>query len=86
MRQGAPASLIKSIMDKQVETMINEVDRVKLFTRSDVTKHRDMCLAHGRVAASLVGVYQMDRIEAEGGFKETASRILFGGGAMFKVR
>ena len=39
----------------------------------------------GRVAASLVGVYQMDQIKTEGGFEDTASPILFGGGVMFKV-
>ena len=85
LRQDAPGSLIKSITDKHVETMINEVGEYKLATRSDVVNYRDQCLAHGRVAASLGGVYQMNQIKAEGGFEETASPILFGGGVMFKV-
>jgi len=85
LRKDAPATFGKSTMDNQVETMINEINNCKLVTRSEVEKHRDMCLAHGRVTASLVGDFQMHRIEAEGGCKETASPMLFGGGAMFKV-
>ena len=65
--------------------MIYEINNCKLVTKFDVQKHKDMCLAHGRVTASLVGNFQMHRIEAEGGCKETASPMLFGGGAMFKV-
>ena len=41
VRRDAPASLIKSIMDKHVETMINEVGERKLATRSFVAKYRD---------------------------------------------
>ena len=85
MRQDAPASLIKSTMDNNVEIMINEVGKCKLVTRSDLVNHHDQCLAFGRVAASLEGVYEMNQIKAEGGFADTANPILFCGGLLFKV-
>ena len=55
----APATFGKSTTDNKVETMIDEINNCKLVTRSEVEKHRDMCLANGRVTASLVGDYQM---------------------------
>ena len=77
--------MIKDIMDKNVDAMINEVGECKLATRSDVANHHDQCLALGRVTASLGGNYDMKQMEAEGGFTETANPILVGGGVLINV-
>ena len=77
--------MIKDIMDKHVEAMINEVGKCKLATRSDVANHHDQCLAFGRVVASLGGDYDMKQMKAEGGFAETANPILAIGGVLINV-
>jgi hypothetical protein len=85
VHEDAPVSLIKDIVDKHLEVMINEVRELKLATRSVVANHHDQYLAFARVAASLGGDYDMKPMKAEGGFAETANPILVGGGVLFNV-
>ena len=85
VHEDAPVSLIKDMVDKHLEVMINEVRELKLAKRSTVENHHDQCLAFGRVAATLGGDYDMKPMKAEGGFSQTSNPILVGGGVLFNV-